>query len=157
MLNRHYSGKKKCHTVKKTIVCDSKRRVIFLGSTFAGSTHDYKMFKKEFSPSKSWFPNISVCVVLGYQGIKKDYSDAQHIQIPNKKPRKSSKNPKPSLSREQKKENKKMGSKRVVVEHAIGFITAFHILSTKFRNRARNLVDDVFFQVAGLWNLKIFS
>jgi len=33
---------------------------------------------------------------------------------------------------------------------------AFQILSTKFRNRkAKNLVDEVIFQVAGLWNLKI--
>lgn len=92
---------------------------------------------------------------LGYQGIKKDYSDTQHIHIPNKITRKSSKNPNPFLTREQKTENKQIGSKRVVVEHAIGGMKAFHILSTRFRNRAKNLVDDVFYQVAGLWNLKI--
>jgi len=96
-----------------------------------------------------------VYVDLGYQGIKKDYASAQNIHIPNKKQKKSKDNPKPSLTRKQKKENKQIGSKRVVVEHAIGGMKAFHILSTKFRNRAQNLVDDVFFQVAGLWNLKI--
>jgi hypothetical protein len=37
----------KRHTVKNTIVSDSERRVIFLGRTFEGSTHDYKMFQKE--------------------------------------------------------------------------------------------------------------
>jgi len=44
---KHYSGKQKRHTVKNTIVSDSKQRVIFLGSTNKGSTHDYKMFQKE--------------------------------------------------------------------------------------------------------------
>jgi hypothetical protein len=44
-----------------------------------------------------------------------------------------------------------MASKRVIVEHAIGFITAFQILSTptKFRNSiTKNWVDEVIFQVA---------
>jgi hypothetical protein len=152
---KYYSGKKKRHTVKNTIVSDSERRVIFLGRTFEGSTHDYKMFQKEFSPSKSWFSNISVCVDLGYQGIKTDYSSAQNIHIPNKKPKKSINNPNPSLSRKQKAENKKIGSKRVIVEHAIGGMKAFHILSRTFRNRTKNMVNEVIFQVAGLWNLKI--
>ena len=152
---KHYSGKQKRHTVKNTIVSDSERRVIFWGRTFAGSTHDYKMFQKEFSPSKAWFSNISVCVVLGYQGIKKDYSSAQNIHIPNKKPKKSYVNPNPSLTRGQKAENKKIGSKRVVVEHAIGGMKAFHILSTTFRNRCKNMANEVIFHVAGLWNLKI--
>ena len=62
----------------KTLISDKERRVIFLGRTFVGSTHDYKMFKKEFSPSKPWFKNVEAYVDLGYQGIKKDYSSAQH-------------------------------------------------------------------------------
>lgn len=154
---KHYSGKRKRHTVKNTIVSDSKRRILFLGRTKPGSQHDYKMFKKEFSKTVDWFSKVNVCVDLGYQGIKKDYSSAQNIKIPHKKPRKSKKNPKPSLTRKQKAENQQIASKRVVVEHAIGGMKAFHILTNKFRNRSKNLVDEVIFQVAGLWNLKIFS
>jgi len=30
-------------------------------------------------------------------------------------------------------------------------------LSTKFRNRAKNFADEIIFQVAGLWNLKILE
>lgn len=44
---RFYSGKKKRHTVKNTILLDSKRRVIFMGRTFVGSTHDYKIFSRQ--------------------------------------------------------------------------------------------------------------
>jgi len=113
------------------------------------------LFKKEFFPSKPWFSNLKVGVDLGYQGIKTDYNFEQNINIPNKKPRKSKKNPTPSLTKAQKAENKEIGSKRVFVEHAIGGMKAFQILSTKFRNRAKNFADEIIFQVSGLWNLKI--
>ena len=153
---KYYSGKKKRHTVKNTLISDNKRRVIFLGRTFKGSLHDDKIFKKELPPSRLDFSEVKIAVDLGYQGIKKDYSSARQISIPNKKPRKSKENPNPSLTRKQKAQNKKMASKRVVVEHAIGGMKAFQILSAKFRNNmTKNWVDEVIFQVAGLWNLKI--
>jgi hypothetical protein len=151
----HYSGKRKMHSVKNTVVSSSYRHIWFLGRTFPGSTHDYKMLKNELSPKKDWFSNVNVSVDLGYQGIKKDYSSSQNINIPHKKPRTSKKNPNPSLTKKQKTENKQMGAKRVVVEHAIGGMKAFQILTTKFRNRTKGMVNEVIFQVSGLWNLKI--
>ena len=37
----HYSGKKKRHTVKNTVICDQKgRRVLYVGETTRGSMHD---------------------------------------------------------------------------------------------------------------------
>jgi len=153
---KYYSGKKKRHTVKNTLISDTKRRVIFLGRTFLVSLHDYKMFKKELPPSQLDFSQVKIAVDLGYQGIKKDYSSARHISIPKSIPKKSKKNPNTSLTRKQKAQNKVMASKRVIVEHAIGGMKAFQILSAKFRHhRTKNWVDEVIFQVAGLWNLKI--
>ncbi|RKZ35582.1 MAG: hypothetical protein DRQ41_15735 [Gammaproteobacteria bacterium] len=35
---KYYSGKKKRHTVKNTLISDTKRRVIFLGRTFKGNS-----------------------------------------------------------------------------------------------------------------------
>jgi hypothetical protein len=106
------------------------------------------------SPTQFCFPQVKIAVDLGYQGIKKDYSYKRHISIPNKKPKKSKKNPNPSLTRKQKAQNN--GFFRVVVDHAIGGMKAFQILSTKFRHCVtKNWVDEVIFQVAGLWNLKI--
>ncbi|RKZ36962.1 MAG: hypothetical protein DRQ49_17010 [Gammaproteobacteria bacterium] len=114
------------------------------------------MFKQEFPSSQLRFSKVKIAVDLAYQGIQKDYPLASSIFIPHKKPKKSKANPNPSLTRKQKTQNKKIASKRVIVEHAIGGMKAFQILSTKFRNRkAKNLVDEVIFQVAGLWNLKI--
>ncbi len=147
---KYYSGKKKRHTIKNAVASDKSRRILWLGRSFPGSTHDYKMLKTELLSNKDWFSNINVYVDLGYQGIKKDYCSSDNIHIPHKKPRKSKKNPNPSLTKQQKAENREIGSKRVVVEHAIGGMKAFHILSTKFRNRAKNLADEIIFQVAGL-------
>ena len=44
---------------------------------------------------------------------------------------------------------------RVVVEHAIGGLKFFNILSARFRNRKPNFVDDVALVGAALWNFKI--
>jgi hypothetical protein len=151
---QHYSGKKRRHTVKNTVISDCTKRVIFVGKTVPGSRHDYSVLKEELKPENDWFKSVKVSVDLGYQGIKSDYLSPENIHIPHKKPRKSKKNANPSLTQTQRRENKEMGRTRVVVEHAIGGMKAFNILASKFRNRLKNFVDDVFILVAGLWNLK---
>jgi len=152
---RHFSGKSKRHALKNTIISTKARQVLYVGPCFKGSTHDYKMFKKEFCPKKDWFKNISACVDLAYQGIKTDYLSDNHIHIPHKKPRKSSKRPNPSLTKKQREKNRNVSSRRVVVEHAIGGMKAFNILSSQFRNKKKSLADEAILIVAGLWNLKI--
>jgi len=73
--------------------------------------------------------------------------------IPHKKPRKSKANPAPTLTDEQKEENRLSSSIRVIVEHAIGGMKRFNALVAKFRNRTSNFVDDVALSAAGLHNL----
>ena len=68
-----------------------------------------------------------------YEKFGETFKD--NVTIPNKKPRKSKSLPKPTLTRAQKRHNKKVGQKRFFVEHAIGGMKAFNILSTHFRNR----------------------
>ncbi|MBK5941806.1 hypothetical protein CCR96_21655 [Halochromatium roseum] len=97
--------------------------------------------------------SVEVSVDLGYQGIKDDYPNFHRINIPHKKPKKS-KSSNPVLTPEQKKENRAISSKRIVVEHLIGDLKAFHILSNTFRNRATRMADQVILVVAGLANLK---
>ncbi|MCW5556416.1 MAG: hypothetical protein KIT22_00995, partial [Verrucomicrobiae bacterium] len=47
-----------------------------------------------------------------------------------------------------------MGRVRVLVEHAIGGMKAFRILTICLRNHLTQLADDFIFAVASLWNLK---
>ena len=148
-----YSGKKKHHAAKNTVISDINKMILFIGYTVMGGIHDYRLLKNEFPPDMDWFSMFRVWVDLGYIGIQKDYNHCE-ILIPHKKPRKSKANPAPSLTDEQKAENREMSSLRVIVEHAIGGMKRFSILTEKFRNRKEMFVDDVAALCAGLWNLK---
>jgi hypothetical protein len=125
--------------------------VVFVGNTFSGHEHDYTLLKTEFPPEHAWFENIHALLDLGYQGILADYV-GKNIEIPHKKPRKSQKNPQPTLSNEQKTENKALSRVRIFVENAIAGIKRFNILVHAFRNRKPNMEDDVIALCAGLWN-----
>jgi hypothetical protein len=151
---KHYSGKKGFHTVKNTTVSDTDKRILILGKTVPGSQHDYSLFKEEFDPKIDWFASTEASTDLGYQGIKTDYSSPEHIHIPHKKPRKSKQNPDPQLTRKQKRENRQIGRVRVLVEHAIGGMKVFRVLTIRLRNHLKHLADDFIFATAGLWNLK---
>lgn len=153
-----YSGKKKRHTVKNTIIASACQQILFLGYTVFGSCHDYSLFKTEFPPDTDWFQAFRLWVDLGYLGIQKDY-DALEIHIPHKKPRKSKANPQPTLTDEQKAENREMSRVRVVVENALCRMKRFNALVVTFRNHKDNLVDDVALGAAGLanWSLSVAS
>lgn len=128
--------------------------VIFLGHTFSGRTHDYKMLKEELPPDLNWFADLMVWVDLGYLGILSDYEGDQ-IEIPFKKPRKSKKNPEPQLTADQKAANKALSQVRIVVENAICGLKRYNILVHRFRNYKVNFEDDVIAICAGLWNFSL--
>ena len=107
--------------------------IVFLGRTFSGHHHDYKMLKQEFPPEMDWFSDLHVRVDLGYQGMQSDYHLDQ-LDIPYKKPRKSRKNPQAALSAAQKAVNKALSQIRIFVEHAIGAMNLYNILVHSFRN-----------------------
>ena len=151
---QHFSGKKRRHTVKNTVLTTTCKGIFFVGKTVPGSRHDYALLKQEFDPREDWFKAVIVSVDLGYQGIKKDYLSPANIRIPHKKPRKSKRNPTPSLTKKQKQENKLMSRIRVAIEHAIGGMKSFRILTIKFRNRLKNFANEAILLTAGLWNLK---
>ena len=150
----HYSGKKKRHTVKNTVISTLAKVILFGGQTFSGHTHDYTMLKEEFPPEEAWFEFLQVLVDLGYQGIRTDY-EGDNIQIPHKKPRKSKKNPETSLSDEQKAENQALSKIRIFVENAIGGLKRYNILVHRFRNHKDSFADDVIGIAAGLWNFNL--
>ena len=151
-----YSGKKKRHTAKNTVISNAAQTILFLGYTLFGRQQDYGMFKSEFDPQQDWFETFRLWVDLGYLGIQKDYQ-ALHISIPHKKPRKSKSNPNPTLTDEQKAENREMSKVRVVVENAICRMKRFRCLTDIFRNRVETLVDGVALLAAGLanWSLSL--
>ena len=101
-----------------------------------------------------WFEWLAIFVDLGYLGIEKDYGKPK-INIPHKKPRKSKSNPDPTLTEEQKEQNRSMSKVRIFVENAIAGIKRYNILVQKYRNKRKNFEDDVIAIAAGLWNLEL--
>lgn len=85
---------------------------------------------------------------LGFYGFA-DLYKYKVLKIPNKKPIKK------ELTADQKSDNKKVSSKRVIVEHSIGGLKRYRILSDRLRMKNFNLYDDVLEICAGLWNYTI--
>lgn len=140
--------------MKNTVISTIDKAILFVGRTFTGRNHDYKMLKKELSPELDWFSDLKVLVDLGYLGIRSDY-EGDNIVLPFKKPRKSKKNPDPQLTDEQKAANRVLSQARIFVENAIGGIKRYNILVQAFRNRKINFQDDVIAVSAALWNLSL--
>jgi IS5 family transposase len=64
----------------------------------------------------------------GYQGLQTLHS---HSQTPKKKPRRG------ELTKQEKRQNRLLASRRVVGEHVLGKLKVFRILAEKYRNRRR--------------------
>lgn len=141
--------------MKNTVIITSLKQILFLGKTVDGSIHDYKLLKYELDVTQDWFKKTKVYVDLGYFGMQKDYLSSSSIFMPHKKPRKSKNNPKPSLTKQQKEENKILSKTRVFVENVIGGMKIFRCLSDRFRNHIK-LLEDIFIGISSaIWNFKI--
>ena len=103
------------------------------------------MFKQEFPPDQDWFKEFRVRVDLGFLGMDKDYT-CQELFLPNKKKKKQ------DLSPEEKEENRQMASERIRIEHAIGGMKRYRILSDRLRVQDVRLYNTVLGVCAGLWN-----
>jgi hypothetical protein len=120
---------------------DKKTKVICT-SFSNGKKHDFKLFKES---KVRWTKERSGLTDGGYTGIKK-------LQKNSRLPKKSSK--KKPLTKEEKKENQKISSERVVNENVIGSLKRFKIISDKYRNR-RKRFGLRFNLIAGIHNYEI--
>ncbi len=103
------------------------------------------MLKEEFPPEKNWFSKFKVRLDLGYLGFDKDY-ECQQVYLPAKAYKKR------PLTEEQKLSNRQMSSQRVGIEHSIGRMKRYRILSDRLRMHNFETYDDTLEVWAGLWN-----
>jgi hypothetical protein len=140
---QYYSGKKKAHTVKNTIITHRRGKVVFLSDTYEGKKHDKAICDEE----DYQFPSGSnLWQDTGFQGYQPE--GVTTIQ-PKKKPRKQ------ELTEAEKQHNRAISRERVEVEHQIGGIKRCNIVAGKFRNRAAHYVDDVMETACGLHNFRL--
>ena len=103
------------------------------------------MLMEEFPPEQDWFKNHRVRVDLGFIGIEKNYV-CKELLVPNKKKKKQ------ELNIVQKVENKLLARERICVEHAIGGMKRYRILSDRLRVHDVSLYNVILGVAAGLWN-----
>lgn len=131
--------------MKVMLISTKAKEIKYISACREGRVHDYQLLKDALPPEQNWFQNFSIKVDLGYIGIIKDYV-CKNIAIPHKKSK-----TKP-LSESQKNENKQMASERIKVEHSIGGLKRYRILSDRLRIHLIDLYDDILGVCAGLWN-----
>jgi hypothetical protein len=137
-----YSGKKKRHTIKNTVVADSKRRIVFLGATVEGKRHDKQLVEDDAPP----FPEQSRAGAdSGYEGY---HPPGVTVTTPMKKPRGG------ELTEEEKGVNRRCSHFRVVVEHALGGTKINRIVHDTFRGRKSGFDDQAMLVSVGLHNYR---
>jgi hypothetical protein len=141
---RHYSGKKKRHTVKNNVISDKRtRKIKVLSPTVEGKMHDKKLADEQHIPFP---PGSSLWKDTGYQGYEPD--DVLTFQ-PKKKPKGG------ELTPQQKACNTAISSQRMGVEHSIGGVKVYRIVHDVFRNLVDGFDDLVMETACGLHNLRI--
>jgi len=140
--------------VKTTIMCASssddkpQNQILYLGHLFCGKTHDYTMLKSEFDVKRDWFSDHHIRIDLGYLGFDKNYP-CGGLSLPVKS---SKKRP---LSEEDKSNNRLLAGQRIVVEHVIGGMKRYRVLSNRVRSRQWAGYDTKLEVCAGLWNFYV--
>ena len=145
--SKKYSGKKRCHTRKNSLICNEDRKILFVSPTKSGRLHDFKQIIKT-NVLRYLPPKVALWVDKGFVGIDEYLRSDTEIVIPHKKPKCG------SLTPEQKQENKIISSIRITVEHAIGGMKRFAATSDIYRNR-KGQDNDFSALAAGLWNLHL--
>ena len=120
----HYSGKKKRHTLKTELIVTKKGRIASVSPSHPGSRHDIAVRRDgpELPKGARAYGDSA------YQGYDKEHKS---IDYPYKKPRGG------ELNEEEKEYNKGLSRFRVRVEHKIGQVKRFRIVSDRFRNPRR--------------------
>jgi hypothetical protein len=145
-----YSGKQGYHTLKSQVVadlaqrarCDQKSEQIICVRCEKGRVHDFRLWKEsKIGLNKE----IKILGDKGYQGIQKIH---QNSQIPHKKKKKE------KLSKEQKKANRQLSQRRIVIEHIHRRLKIFRILSSRYRNRRRRFGLRLNL-IAGIYNYEL--
>lgn len=143
---RHYSGKKKRHTIKHPAVVVRKKkrpgpqkqkrrvRIAAVSKAARGKVHDKKVYDR-----------AKVRLPAGVKGYGDSGYQGTNLKTPVKKPRDG------TLTRRQRQGNKRLSRKRIVVEHGFGKMKIWRITAEKYRNPLRRHTL-MFKNVAGLHN-----
>ncbi|MFL6273822.1 MAG: transposase family protein [Blastocatellia bacterium] len=140
-----YSGKKKRHTRKVQMTVLANGWIGHVSKSVGGRTHDLSLFHRsgvEAALPDDW----QIAADKGYMGLAKHYPQ-RAVELP-KKPSKHH-----PLTASQKRRNRRLAKRRIVVEHAISRVKKYQVMGSKYRHREK-AYDQVCRTVCGLANLR---
>ena len=143
---RHYSGKKKDHTLKNYLVTNQRCRIDFLSPTVEGTVSDKVLADR----CRLSFPlDSGLLQDAGFQGYYPDNAlEEVEILQPYRKKRGKGRTP------FEKAFNRIISSSRVFVEHVIGSVKRWRCVHEICRLRRKGIQDLVMDLCCGLHNLK---
>jgi hypothetical protein len=103
-----------------------------------------------FTPAVDWFKQKIMRLDLGFQGFGELYQ-CRKLYLPYKRKR-VKKGASNELSEQQKAHNKVLAAERVTVEHSIGGMKRYRILSHRLTLKSATLIHCIVGVCAGLWN-----
>lgn len=144
---RHFSGKRKRHTLKTQLLVSRRTgRILHVSETVPGSIHDKTLLEQ--SEVLTRLPRGAlVRGDLGYLGIARDHPRLD-IRLPRRKWR-----GRPRRMADIRR-NRTLARQRIVVEHTIRRCKIFRVLADVYR-QARERYNLTFQVVAGLANLRL--
>lgn len=123
---------------------DGRTRQVICTAHGRGTTHDFALYRHS---KLKLNPELEVLADSGYQGLGRLHGKSQ---TPTKKPKKG------QLTQEEKRANRELSRRRIVVENVIRSLKIFRILSERYRNR-RKRFGLRFNLIAGLYNYALSS
>jgi hypothetical protein len=124
-----YSGKKKTHTLKTQLTVDETTgKVVDVSASVPGPTNDLTLLKQS-GVLERLPPGVGAIGDLGYVGITALHP---HTATPRRKPRGQPRPPQDAAF------NRAFASRRVSVEHTIGRLRHYQVLSQRDRHHRRH-------------------
>jgi DDE superfamily endonuclease/Helix-turn-helix of DDE superfamily endonuclease len=144
---QYYSGKHSQPTIKSQLLT-TKKLILHVSGNLPGSLHDSTVLAGSgIMPSIP--ADVQVNLDRGYEGAEQRYPNNKIY-----KPKRAQRNH--PLSLFEKLYNHIINKTRILVEHVIGWVKKFRIVSALYRNR-RASHDDFFLAVAGLINFRALN
>jgi len=142
----YFSGRKKRHTAKVQFITDKKERIYDVSASYPGRNHDKKVMGIEKTPDK--IPRKSILRLdSGYEKIQKEYPENRFV-LPKKANRWQ------KLNKTAQKQNKLNAKKRIKIEHIIGRLKRYKILSETYRHSTAGHNRTVK-NICGLYNFRL--
>lgn len=143
---KHYSGKRKCHTIKTQVIVNEHGRIRQVSDSVPGSTHDLTLLRQ--SGVIDELPQgLTVLADCGYRGLQNDLPD-RSVALPYRPKDKQ------ELTPEEKLHNNFISRIRVVVENTLCHMKHFRALDSVFRHCLERY-NDITRAIAGIVNYRI--